>query len=85
MIHNQHDMQQQYWRQDIAVPRAGADFPDEEDEEDDELPGSGGNAGEGTVGGALPAELSTAGSRWANFQEKMAVHLPTATAFLENF
>lgn len=46
---------------------------------------SGGNAGEGTVGGALPAELSTAGSRWANFQEKMAVHLPTATAFLENF
>ena len=46
MIHNQHDMQQQYWRQDIAVPRAGADFPDEEDEEDDELPGSGGNAGE---------------------------------------
>ena len=40
MIHNQHDMQQQYWRQDFALPKAGADFPDEEDEEDD-LPGGG--------------------------------------------
>ncbi len=47
MIHNQHDMQEQYWRQDITVPRAGADFPDEEDDEDDDMPGSGNFPGEG--------------------------------------
>ena len=41
MIHNQHDHQQQYWRQDFALPKAGADFPDEEDDEDDDLPGAG--------------------------------------------
>ena len=35
---------------------------------------SGGNTGEGSEGNALPAELSTAGSRWANFQEKMVIH-----------
>ena len=46
MIHNQHDMQHKYWRQDFALPKAGADFPDEEDEEDDDLPG-GGNYGGG--------------------------------------
>ena len=39
MIHNQHDNQQEYWRQDFALPTAGADFPDEDDEENDELPG----------------------------------------------
>ena len=41
MIHDQHDMQQEYWRQDFALPKAGADFPDEEEDEDDELPGGG--------------------------------------------
>ena len=41
MIHNQHDMQQQYWQRGFALPSAGADFPDEEDDEDDELPGGG--------------------------------------------
>ncbi len=41
MINNQHNMQQQYWRKDILSPRAGADFPDEEDEEDNDLPGGG--------------------------------------------
>ncbi len=46
MIHNQHDMQQQYWRQEFALPTAGADFPDEEDEEDDDLPGGGGFPGD---------------------------------------
>jgi len=44
MINNQHDYQQQYWRQDTCTPRAGADFPDEEDDEDDELPGGHGAA-----------------------------------------
>ena len=34
-------MQQEYWRQDFALPKAGADFPDEEEDEDDELPGGG--------------------------------------------
>ena len=34
----------------------------------------GGNAGEGTVENALPDALSIAGSRLANFKEKMAVH-----------
>ena len=34
----------------------------------------GGDAGEGTPNGGLPDALSTAGSRWANFKEKMAVH-----------
>ena len=43
MIQNQHKQQQTYWRQDARLPRAGADFPDEEDEEDDELPGNSGN------------------------------------------
>ena len=41
MIHDQHDMQQEYWRQDFALPKAGADFPDEEEDEDDDLPGGG--------------------------------------------
>ena len=45
MIHNQHDMQQQHWRQDYSLPKAGADFP-EEDDEDDELPGSGPSHGD---------------------------------------
>ena len=40
-------MQEQYWRQDITLPKAGADFPDEEDEEDDDLPGGGRYGGEG--------------------------------------
>ncbi|MBQ9575631.1 MAG: ATP-dependent Clp protease ATP-binding subunit [Muribaculaceae bacterium] len=48
MIHNQHEMQEKYWKQDIAVPRAGADFPDEEDEEDEGLPGGGNYSGEGS-------------------------------------
>ncbi len=34
-------MQQEYWRQDLALPKAGADFPDEEEDEDDDLPGGG--------------------------------------------
>ncbi len=41
MIHNQHRLQQSYWRQDITLPVAGADFPDEEDDEEDDLPGGG--------------------------------------------
>ena len=41
MIHNQQELQQSYWRQDITLPVAGADFPDEEDDEEDELPGGG--------------------------------------------
>lgn len=45
MIHNQHDMQQKYWRHDIAVPKAGADFPDEEDDEEDDLLPGGSNYG----------------------------------------
>ena len=47
MINNQHKLQEDYWRQDITLPVAGADFPDEEDEEDDDLPGSGNYSGEG--------------------------------------
>ncbi len=47
MINNQNKLQDNYWRQDIALPVAGADFPDEEDEEDEELPG-GGNFGSGS-------------------------------------
>ena len=43
MIQNQQEKQQLYWNQDVVLPKAGADFPDEEDEEDEELPG-GGNA-----------------------------------------
>ena len=39
MINNQNKLQENYWRQDITLPMAGADFPDEEDEEDDDLPG----------------------------------------------
>ena len=46
MIHNQHNMQEKYWRQEFSAPRAGADFPDEEDEEDDELPGGGKYSGD---------------------------------------
>ena len=46
MIQNQHDMQEKYWNQDITLPRAGADFPDEEDENDDQLPGGGGFPGD---------------------------------------
>ena len=34
----------------------------------------GGNAGEGTDGNGLPDAVSTAGSRLANFREKLAVH-----------
>ena len=47
MIHNQHTLQQSHWREDITLPKAGADFPDEEDEEDENLPGGGGFSGEG--------------------------------------
>ena len=47
MINNQHKLQEDYWRQDITLPVAGADFPDEEDEEDDDLPGGGNYGGEG--------------------------------------
>ncbi len=39
-------MQEKYWKQDITVPRGGADFPDEEDDEDEELPGGGRYPGE---------------------------------------
>jgi len=42
MTDNQYRLQQERWRQDITLPVAGADFPDEEDEEEDELPGGGG-------------------------------------------
>ena len=45
MLQNQQEKQQQYWNQDVVLPKAGADFPDEEDEDDEELPGSG-NAGD---------------------------------------
>ena len=47
MIHDQHELQQSYWRQDITLPVAGADFPDEEDEDDDLPGGGGGFSGEG--------------------------------------
>ena len=47
MIHNQHDMQHEYWQRDFVLPKAGADFPDEEDEEDDDLPGGGSYGNEG--------------------------------------
>ena len=39
MIQNQHKLQQDHWREDITLPIAGADFPDEEDEEEEDLPG----------------------------------------------
>ena len=42
MTDNQYRLQQERWREDITLPVAGADFPDEEDEEEDELPGGGG-------------------------------------------
>ncbi len=42
MTDKQYRLQQERWRQDITLPVAGADFPDEEDEEEDELPGGGG-------------------------------------------
>jgi len=45
MINNQQQLQQIHWREDITLPKAGADFPDEEDEEDD-MPGNGGSSGE---------------------------------------
>ena len=45
MIYNQHQLQQNHWRQDITLPVAGADFPDEEEDEEDDLPG-GGNPGD---------------------------------------
>ena len=57
MIHNQHDNQQEYWRQDFALPTAGADFPDEDDEENDELPGGGDYGGENE--GANPSYRET--------------------------
>ena len=47
MIHNQHTLQQSHWRKDITLPKASADFPDEEDEEDENLPGGGGFSGDG--------------------------------------
>ena len=47
MIRDQHEKQEKYWKQDFSVPRAGADFPDEEDEDDDDLPGGAGYSGEG--------------------------------------
>ncbi len=40
MINDQHKLQQSHWRQEVNAPRAGADFPEEDDEEDD-LPGGG--------------------------------------------
>ena len=46
MIHKQYQLQHNHWRQDITLPVAGADFPDEEDEDEDDLPG-GNNPGEG--------------------------------------
>ena len=46
MIHKQDQLQQNHWRQDITLPVAGADFPDEEDEDEDDLPG-GSNPNEG--------------------------------------
>ena len=46
MIHKQDQLQQNHWRQDIMLPVAGADFPDEEDEDEDDLPG-GSNPNEG--------------------------------------
>ena len=45
MMSNQQQLQQNHWRQEITLPVAGADFPDEEDEEDEGLPG-GSNAGD---------------------------------------
>ena len=42
MTDNQYRLQQERWRQEITLPKAGADFPDEEDEEDEGLPGGGG-------------------------------------------
>ena len=41
MIDQRHQLQQSHWRQDIGLPVAGADFPDEEDEDDEDLPGGG--------------------------------------------
>ena len=45
MINNQQDKQEQYWREASALPRAGADFPDEE-EDDEDLPGGGNFSGD---------------------------------------
>ena len=47
MIDNQQDMQERYWHQERTLPKAGADFPDEEEDEDDDLPGGSGYGGEG--------------------------------------
>ena len=44
MNNDQHNKQQLYWRQDIAVPKAGADFPDEEEDEENEMPGGTGGS-----------------------------------------
>ncbi len=46
MIHNQHLMQEKYWKHGISTPVAGADFPDEDDDEDDDLPGGEGFQGD---------------------------------------
>ena len=40
-------MQERYWHQERTLPKAGADFPDEEEDEDDDLPGGSGYGGEG--------------------------------------
>ena len=47
MINDQHRLQQSHWREDIALPKAGADFPEEDDEEDEDLPGGGNFSGDG--------------------------------------
>ncbi len=39
IINEQHRLQQNLWRKEVNTPRAGADFPEEEDEDDDDLPG----------------------------------------------
>ena len=57
MIHNQHDNQQQYWRQDFGLPIAGADFPDEDEDDSDELPGGGDYGGDSE--GANPSYRET--------------------------
>ena len=47
MNRHQYKLQQRHWSEDITLPTAGADFPDEEDEEEDDLPGGpSGDSGE---------------------------------------
>ena len=46
MTDNQHRLQQERWRQDVTLPMAGANFPDEEDDEEDDLPGGGNYSGD---------------------------------------